>query len=185
VLQLSLSRPPLERTPLDLIVGVPRPQTVKKVVQAAAMLGVRSVHFVRSELGEKSYLQSHALKEEELHLEGIKALEQVWDSQLPNVRVHRSFDYFMDKQLPSLEDARAVCRLVAHPGGKVLSVQHATTILDEQIVAIGPERGWSDNEVSTFRERGFDVVSLGCRVVRVEVATVLLIGQLQLLSGRI
>jgi len=183
VLQLSLSLPALERRPLDLIVGVPRPQTVKKVIQAAAMLGVRSVHFVKSELGEKSYLQSRSLREEELRLEGIKALEQVWDSQLPDVQVHHSFRYFMDTKVPLLVGSRAVCCLVAHPSGKLLSVQEAASTLDEHVVAIGPERGWSENEIGTFRERAFDVVSLGCRIVRVEVATTILIAQLQLLQS--
>ena len=54
VLELSLTVAALEPRPLDLVVGVSRPQTIKKVVQAAVMLGAKSLHFVRSEKGEKS-----------------------------------------------------------------------------------------------------------------------------------
>jgi RsmE family RNA methyltransferase len=183
VLELSLFLPSLERRPIDLIVGVPRPQTVKKVIQASVMLGVRSVHFVRSELGERSYLQSRALSDEGILDEGVKALEQVWDSHLPEIKVHRTFCYFMDTKLPQLAMGREVSRLLAHPSGRDLSVSDSALVGREQLVAIGPERGWSAGEVQLFGEHGFSVVGLGDRIVRVEVAVVLLLGQLQLLKS--
>ena len=49
------------------------------------------------------------------------------------------------------------------------------------VVAIGPERGWSAQEIELFTHAGFKVIGLGDRVVRVEIALVLLMGQLQLL----
>jgi RsmE family RNA methyltransferase len=181
VIQHVFSSPPLERAPIDLIVGVPRPQTVKKVIQAGVMLGVRSIHFVKSELGEKSYLQSKVLSEEGILAEGVKALEQVWDSQLPEIRVHRSFSYFMDVKLPLLGAGRqGVSRLLAHPTGRALLLSDGPLLGSEQVVAIGPERGWSASEVEQFEQRGFTVVGLGARIVRVETAVVLLLGQLQL-----
>ena len=50
------------------------------------------------------------------------------------------------------------------------------------MVAIGPERGWSEGEVSVFAEQGFVVVGLGERVLRVEIAVTFLVGQLDALS---
>ena len=172
--------PPL---PIDLIMGVPRPQTVKKVIQAAVMLGARSVHFVRSELGEKSYLSSHALEDESLHEETVKALEQVWETISPEIKVHRTFSYFLKNHYPSIATySGQALSMVAHPQGHELVVADAPRVRAAPLIlAIGPERGWSDDEVSAFRSCGFEVVGLGSRVVRVETALVLLMGQINLL----
>ena len=48
---------------------------------------------------------------------------------------------------------------------------------------MGPERGWSHEEVETFQRAGFGVVGLGERVVRVELALVFLLGKLALLRA--
>lgn len=189
VLELALSLPPRDLRAVDLIVGVSRPQTIKKVVQAAVMLGARSLHFVCSEKGEKSYLQSTALLEESLQQESVKALEQVWDSRPPSISVHRSFRYFSENKLESLAGAAGGVKLIAHPSGE--RVARALTDAKQAdgrgpasgvIVAIGPERGWSDAEVATLLQRGFRVVGLGERVLRVEIALTFLLGQLEALS---
>ncbi len=51
--------------------------------------------------------------------------------------------------------------VVAEPGGRAL---RAT----DTLVAIGPEGGWSDDELGTVRDR----VSLGPNILRVETAAV-------------
>ena len=66
------------------------------------MLGVRSLHFVRSEQGEKSYLQSRSLDEDQILDESTKALEQVWDTRAPEIQVHLNFSYFLEKKYPRL-----------------------------------------------------------------------------------
>ncbi len=180
VMALTLSLPSLERVPIDLIVGVPRPQTVKKVIQAAVMLGVRSLHFVRSELGERSYLQSRSLSDEGVLEESVKALEQIWDSGMPTIEVHRTFSYFMSNKLPLLTKERDVACLLADPSGREITITDKPLMRTEQVVAIGPERGWSESEIELFKNSGFSVVGLGARVMRVEVAMVFLLGQLQL-----
>lgn len=173
--------------PIDLIIGVPRPQTVKKVIQAAVMLGVRSLHFVRTELGEKSYLSSHALEEESLRDETVKALEQVWETVPPQIKVHRTFSYFLKNHYPSIAtNPGGTLSMVAHPLGRELVVADAPRVSAAHLMlAIGPERGWSDDEVSAFRSSGFEVIGLGSRVVRVETALVLLMGQINLLRATV
>jgi len=183
-LELNLRDQPLPVRPWDLVVGVSRPQTIKKVIQAAVMLGVRSLHFVRSERGEKSYLKSHALTPESIHDETIKALEQIWDSRAPQIRVHRSFDYFCTHTLSALGGDASGLRIVAHPEGHTLGRERFHPEIAGGVVAIGPERGWDDGEVDRFRTEGFTVVGLGERVVRVEVALTFLMGQLEVLLPR-
>ena len=90
-LRLDCQELPLARLPIELLCGVPRPQTVKKVIHLACTLGLRAVHFVRSELGEKSYLQSSVLKQPEIEQEIIEGLEQACDTLPPEIHIHRSW----------------------------------------------------------------------------------------------
>lgn len=188
---LTLAESALDPLPLSLIVGVSRPQTVKKVIQSAVMFGVSSLHFVRSEKGEKSYLQSRSLDEDQIEEETIKAMEQVWDSRRPEIVVHRAFSHFVKQKLPVLTEAtrsvgggREVIKLVAHPGGSSLTCAESPRLrAAATVIAIGPERGWSEGEVQTFEDLGFQRIGLGERIVRVELALVFLLGQLALLRS--
>jgi 16S rRNA (uracil1498-N3)-methyltransferase len=174
-------RPSLELRPVDLIVGLSRPQTTKKVIQAAVMSGVRSLHFVHTASGEKSYLDSHLLRPECLQVEVVKALEQTGEGVYPPIYVHRTFFGFRDKVLDSLGSTQAHLRLVAAPGDQLMSASVFSQRSEALILAVGSEAGWVDREILTLKERGFVGVGLGPRVLRVEVALSFLLGQSLLL----
>lgn len=190
-IELALSDECLKPIPVSLLVGVSRPQTIKKVIQAAVMFGVSSLHFVKSEKGEKSYLQSRSLDEESINEEALKALEQIWDSRKPEIVVHRTFSYFMENKLSMVTEtlmretgASKVHNIVAHPGGAPLRCGDTALVQGgASIIAIGPERGWSDGEIDLFDRCGFHRIGLGDRVVRVELALVFLLGKLDLLRA--
>jgi 16S rRNA (uracil1498-N3)-methyltransferase len=190
-IELALSDECLEPIPVSLLVGVSRPQTIKKVIQAAVMFGVSSLHLVRSEKGEKSYLQSRSLDEESIEEEALKALEQIWDSRKPEIVVHRTFSYFIENKLSTVAETlmresgvSKVHNIVAHPGGVPLRCGDSSLVHGgASIIAIGPERGWSDGEINVFDRCGFHRIGLGERVVRVELALVFLLGKLDLLRA--
>ncbi len=187
-LALSLEHEPLDRKSIDLIVGLSRPQTVKKVIQAAVMLGVRSLHFVLSERGEKSYRTSHALQAEKIEEETIKALEQIWDSMAPSVQVHFSLRRVFEVLAHSSSDEPQALKLLADPSGVslvtlgVANLAGAHSVTAPTVLAVGPERGWSAAEVAEFSSHGFTAITLGERVLRVELALVFLLGQLEMLQ---
>jgi RsmE family RNA methyltransferase len=183
-LLLSLDHDPLIRKPIDLIVGLSRPQTVKKVLQAAVMLGVRSLHFVSSERGEKSYRTSHALQADRLEEESIKALEQIWDSVAPSVHVHFSLRRVFDALVGATSQQVEAVKLVADPSGvSTLTLGSSYLVNRPTVLAVGPESGWSVAELAEFSSRGFEAIHLGERVLRVEIALVFLLGQLAVLQG--
>ena len=180
-LTLSLAHEPLSRKPIDLIVGLSRPQTVKKVIQAAVMLGVRSLHFVLSERGEKSYRTSHALQAEKIEEETIKALEQIWDSVAPSVKIHYSLRRLFESEELRAADQEVVWKLLADPsGGPLVARAGGVSSGETTILAVGPERGWSETELATFTSHGFSTITLGERVLRVEIALVFLLGQIEM-----
>ena len=49
---------------------------------------------------------------------------------------------------------------------------------DGAVLAIGPEGGWTDDEVTLLEEHGFARHSLGPRILRTDTATVALLAQL-------
>ncbi|HKI37506.1 MAG TPA: RsmE family RNA methyltransferase [Gemmataceae bacterium] len=61
-------------------------------------------------------------------------------------------------------------RLLAQPGGEVLAVSRAEAIR----CAVGPEGGFSDEECALARAAGWQGVSLGPRILRVETAALVL-----------
>jgi 16S rRNA (uracil1498-N3)-methyltransferase len=69
-------------------------------------------------------------------------------------------------------NATAAIRLFAHPGQ---DTRHALGgPQDSLIAAIGPEGGWSDEEVANATSNGWQAVSLGPRILRVETAAIAL-----------
>ena len=52
VLEFSWNEEPEPLLPIDLIVGLSRPQTSRKILQEATSLGVRRIHFVATDRGE-------------------------------------------------------------------------------------------------------------------------------------
>jgi len=175
---------PRPSQPLKIIVGVPRPQTVRKVIQAGVMLGAESITFVQSSRGEKSYLQSTALQTNAIDQEVLKALEQIWDTRSPHITVHRSFSHYLRNHADnfSSDNGQPHC-LVADPSGRPLKDLVASNRLtpDQPAfrIAIGPERGWDPGELIAFTDLGYQVCSLGERILRVELALVYLIGQIR------
>ena len=57
-LDFSWGEEPEALLPIDLIVGLSRPQTSRKILQEATSLGVRRIHFVLTDRGERSYVTS-------------------------------------------------------------------------------------------------------------------------------
>lgn len=167
-LRIIERRSELARVPLSLIVGLSRPQTVKKVIQAAGLFGIESVIFLSSENGEKSYLQSHSLLPKEIHQELILAIEQSCDTRIPTVSVISSLKH-VDT------DFKTSQRFLFDIHGR--SLKEIKLIPNSQcIVSIGPEAGWSDKEKDFFVKHDFVSHSFGERVLRVETAVVGFLG---------
>ena len=78
-------------------------------------------------------------------------------------------------------DAADAARLAAHPGEgafpseKLAALPHAARVL----LAVGPEGGWTDAELSACDAAGCHRVTLGPRVLRTETAGLVALAVLQ------
>ncbi|MFT7520373.1 MAG: 16S rRNA (uracil1498-N3)-methyltransferase [Kiritimatiellia bacterium] len=156
--------PPLH--PVDLIVGLSRPRTCQKILNEATTLGVRSLRFVRTELGERSYAQSKLWTSGDWRRHVVAGASQACSTRIPLVK----FDLPLRQALSEVPaDATTVA---LHNHGVTDSLASVPMNTGAVVLAIGSERGWTPDEVEVLREHGFGLVGLGRRVLRTETAVI-------------
>lgn len=155
--------PPL--LPITLIIGLPRPQTARKILQEATALGVGEMVFVASEKGEASYASATLWRSGEWRRHVIAGAEQAFCTRLPRVR----WGVALAEALARLTAEGARIALDNYEGAAALS---AGDVRAPVTLAFGPERGWSAKEREQLRAAGFALAHLGSRVLRAETAVV-------------
>lgn len=171
VMQLTLDREPPPPLPLNLVLAMPRPKVFNRVIAAVASLGIKRLWLINAWRVEKSYWKSPRLSEENIRRQLVAGLEQGCDTILPEIHVRRFFREFAEKDLDTI--AHGTTRIVAHPGGRHLQPSGGAVT-----AVIGPEGGFIDGEIALLRDHGFETVSLGERILRVETTVPFLAGRI-------
>jgi len=172
-LKLYLDTPAIPSLPLTLLLALPRPKMLKRILQSVASLGVKEIYLINSYKVEKSFWSTPVLNENNLRENLLLGLEQSGDTIMPTVHIKKRFKPFIEDELPSIaQDAK---KLIAHPYQASECPQIST---QKTVLAIGPEGGFIDYEVERLREQGFLPISLGQRILRVETALPVAIGKL-------
>jgi RsmE family RNA methyltransferase len=159
--------------PVTLVLALPRPKVLNRVIAGAASLGVKRMFLINAWRVEKSYWSTPRLAPENLRMQSILGLEQARDTRLPSIETRRLFRPFVEQELPSI--AAGTRRLVAQPGS---SEECPRALSEEVTLVIGPEGGFIEAEIDSLRAVGFASVSLGPRVLRVETAVAALLARL-------
>ncbi len=155
--------PPLH--PVALLVGLPRPQTARKILQEVTSLGVAVIHFAATEKSEPSYAASRLWSTGEFHRHLIAGAEQAFTTRIPEVHRHASLAAALDL-LAANRTAIALDNYEA-----VGSLRDFTPPTEKPLLlALGAERGWSNPERDLLRSRGIPLVRLGENVLRTETA---------------
>ncbi|HEY6131708.1 MAG TPA: 16S rRNA (uracil(1498)-N(3))-methyltransferase [Halioglobus sp.] len=173
VLAIFLDQPPPPKLPLHLILALPRPKMLRRIVRSVAEFGVAELHLINSYRVEKSYWKSPVLEVSTLREYLVQGLEQSRDTRLPLVQCHRRFKPFVEDILPGMVAGRRA--LLAHPG------EHPPcpgNTAGDVVLVIGPEGGFIPYEVDSLRGAGCETVSLGPRILRVENAIASALGRL-------
>lgn len=163
--------PPAKR-PLTVVLALPRPKMLRRMLRTVAETGVRELHLVNAQRVEKSYWQSALLDAATLEHYLLAGLEQSIDSVLPELHVHRGFRPFAEDSLPGLSEGRRA--LLAHPGAGAACPADGNT---DTLLMIGPEGGFIDYEVELALGAGLHPVSLGPRILRAETALTAILGR--------
>ncbi|BDG09963.1 16S rRNA (uracil(1498)-N(3))-methyltransferase [Anaeromyxobacter paludicola] len=178
VLRAALDAPPPPPSPVSLLLALPRPKILRKVLQSAASMGVKRIALLGTYRVEKSYFASPLLAPAAIREQLLLGLEQGKDTALPEVALFRHFKPFVEDELDRRFGGAA--RLVAHPGASPTLDGLPAPAAREVLLAIGPEGGFTPYEAETLAARGFAPFSLGARVLRVDAAVPFAVGQVEL-----
>jgi RsmE family RNA methyltransferase len=162
--------PPIE---LTLVLALPRPKVLNRVIAGATSLGVKRIFLINAWRVEKSYWKSPRLSDDNLLAQRILGLEQARDTILPQIETRRLFRPFVEDELPSI--ARDSLALVAHPHA---ASECPRNVAQPVTLAIGPEGGFIEQEIASLERVGFAPVTIGERILRVETAVASIIGRL-------
>jgi len=172
-LEVNLNAPSPPKLPLTLILALPRPKVLNRVLASATSLGVARIILVNAWKVEKSYWKSPRMEEANLLHQCILGLEQARDTVLPDLQIRRLLRPFVEEELPAL--IQGTTPLIAHPGSGIPCPRGMTTPVT---LAVGPEGGFLPQEVELFGRAGFQAVELGPRVLRVETALAALVSRI-------
>lgn len=172
-LDICLNTPPPPKLPLTLLLALPRPKMLRRVLQTVASLGVPRLVLLHSYRVEKSFWQTPFLSPESIREQLLLGLEQARDTQMPEIIIEQRFKPFVEDRLPALmAHSRG---LLAHPG----NYPELPRALTEPVtLAIGPEGGWIPYEVDKLQAAGLQPVQIGPRILRVETAVTALLSRL-------
>jgi RsmE family RNA methyltransferase len=169
VYSLDLSEEPPKRLPIRIAVGFPRPIQTRRLLRDLSNLGLLGVDLVGTDLGEKSYRDTRLLVDGGARSALVEGAVQARDTGIPALGAYPSLDDWLEKVTDAFRDALLIAPDNVRPSGAMadLPVRSRPVVL-----AIGPERGWSDRERELLEEAGFLRLSLGKRALRTETACV-------------
>jgi 16S rRNA (uracil1498-N3)-methyltransferase len=171
-------RPVDKESPLSvtLVQCVPRGDRMDFIVQKATELGVARIVPVLSQRSVVRLDKAHAeSKATHWRAVAISACEQCGRNRLPAIEAAQPLLNYLGESAPSTP-----LRLVLEPE----SAPHTAAAAGPGAeIAIGPEGGFSSDELEAFRVAGFSKVGLGPRILRTETAAIAALVWLQARFG--
>jgi len=158
-----------------LLQALPEKERMELIIQKATELGVSTIIPFKS--GKSISLEEREAKQKKAHRWqeiAVKAVQQSRRARVPRVEHYRSF-----------HEALEICRgdglkillweKRGEPLREILRKNHPQKVY----AMIGPEGGFTEEEVALAKEKGFIPVKLGQRILRTETAAIALVGILQ------
>ena len=184
---VTLSKKPPDKLDLTVVLALPRPKVLRRLIMDMTSLGVNKIIIVNSYRSEKSYWQSPLLNRiDEFVFEG---LQQAIDTVPPVIELKKRFKPFVEDEFPALvEDKKADKEqgnaVIAHPYASQswksylhdAKSKNNTKEYMPKVLCIGAEGGWIDYEVELLCQHGCTAVSLGERILRTEAVVNVLLG---------
>jgi RsmE family RNA methyltransferase len=160
------------KLPVTMIVALPRPKVLRRLIMDAATLGVENIILLHSYRVDKSYWQTPFLQQLDHYIE--LGLEQAGDTIAPKIELYKRFKPFVEDVLPTLISTDCP-GYVAHPYAESkmpFAIEHRCTVV------IGPEGGFIPYEIDLLIKNGCQAVSLGNRIIRTETVIPYVLGRL-------
>jgi RsmE family RNA methyltransferase len=181
LLDTTFNSAPPPKLSISLILAMPRPKVLKRVLRNAAELGVAEIILLNAYKVEKSYWQSPVINDAQRYFK--EGLEQAKDCIAPTLRCEKRFKPFVEDELPALIAEHQA--FVAHPDRNAPhfselealrpEAKHSTQAKTKRWLIVGPEGGFIPYEVEKLVACGCQPITMGPRIYRVENALSLLL----------
>jgi 16S rRNA (uracil1498-N3)-methyltransferase len=162
-MEITLDTMPPPSLPLTLLLALPRPKALRRIIECIAAMGVKRIYIMETWRVEKSFWKSPFITNESLYEHCVLGLEQACDTVMPCIEFKRRFKPFVEDEIE--EVIKNTCSLVLHPTAKQPCPRNIKTPVT---LAIGPEGGFIPYEIEMFKKQGFEDVSIGERILRTE-----------------
>jgi RsmE family RNA methyltransferase len=173
ILAVVLDTEPPPPSPHILVLGLPRPKALRRTLVHAVSLGVKRIFIINGFHVDKSYWQSPLLRKDSIREALIMGLEQAGDTVLPEVELKSRFKPFVEDDLVKLlEDRKG---FVAAPSAETPC---PASVPEPCVIAVGPDRGFTQYEERAMTAVGMSPVSLGPRTLRVETSVPAILSRL-------
>ena len=170
---LHLQTMPPSKLDLTVVLALPRPKVLRRLIMDMTAIGVAEIILVNSYRTDKSYWQSPMLNRiDEFVKEG---LQQGVDTIAPNIQLKKRFKPFVEDELSQWAKDRSL--VVAHPYSPLSFNQYIEQTGLPQVLCIGAEGGWIDYEVGLLQDNGCQPINIGSRILRTEAAVNALCGR--------
>jgi 16S rRNA (uracil1498-N3)-methyltransferase len=167
--ELDASEPqtdaPPHGIPLTLAVALPKGDRQKWMVEKLTELGAARLMPLETTRG---VAEATASAQARLERVVIEACKQCGRNTLMEIAAGRPLDRLL-AEVPA-----GACVVIAHPGGRSLDAAAVPAEATEIIALVGPEGGFTDEEVCISDRAGVIRISLGPHILRVETAAIAL-----------
>jgi len=174
---IEKTTPKNHESPLNLHLGqvLARGEKMDYIIQKATELGASSITPLFSEHCNVQLEGKRLINRlEHWRLTAIAACEQCGRCVLPRVMEAQTLTAWLMLKRPGL------CIVLDHCATQRLTSQ---TFTNEIFLLVGPEGGFSDDELTIAQKHGFIATKLGPRILRTETAALAAISALQALTG--
>lgn len=179
----TLDRPPQSTPPLILAQALLKGEKMDWVIQKAAELGARTIVPIQSRHSivqlKPERIEAQLARWQRIALEAAQQSEQ-WT--LPTIAPPAS----LTALLAGCEPGMTTLLLAERQHGKSLrTVELPSDSTGSVLVLIGPEGGWSKEEIELAARAGCDIMTLGQHILRAETAAVAAVSILQSRLGNL
>jgi 16S rRNA (uracil1498-N3)-methyltransferase len=158
-----------------LLQALPEKERMEFIIQKATELGVSAIIPFKS--GRSISLEQREAKQKKAHRWqeiAVKAVQQSRRAKVPRVEAYRSFKKAMEACA-----GEGLKILLWERGSESLKASLRRYLPRKIYVMVGPEGGFTEEEVDLAKGKGFIPVKLGQRILRTETAAITLVGILQ------
>jgi RsmE family RNA methyltransferase len=183
-IKLTLNAPPPPRLPIRLGVGFVRPIQLRRILREAANFGIEALDLFGTGLGDPNYMRATLFDEtvphSAAHTAMIEGAIEARDTCLPSVRRFPSLSGWLsalDETHVKNERQYSQIRIALDNRDAVSSLFDVQSTIPENlpvsvVLAVGSERGWTDEERAELLRSGFERRILGQRALRTETACI-------------